>query len=72
MTPGTWLDLVLDQSNVPPRVVFADLATGAIVGSLAAIPDLDVLIQCIRSHVAYRAHVDSVAGGRVDVTVVKQ
>jgi hypothetical protein len=70
--PGTWLDLVLDQTSAPPRVVFTDLATGAVVGSLAAIPDLKVLIDCLKSQVDYRAHVDAVTGGRVDVTVVKQ
>lgn len=55
----------------PPRVVFVDLANGATVGSLTAIPDLDVLIECLRTE-AYRAHVDSVTSGRVDVTIIKQ
>lgn len=70
--PGTWLDLVLDQTSAPPRVVFTDVASGAIVGSLAAVPNLDVLIECLRSQVEYRAHVESVDGGKVDVTVIRQ
>ena len=36
------------------------------------IPDLDVLIRCLEVGVAYRAYVESVAGGRVDVTVIQQ
>lgn len=68
---GAWLNVQLEPATNPPRVVFVDIASGAIVGSLTAIPDLDVLIECLRLE-TYRAHVDAVTGGRVDVTVIKQ
>lgn len=72
VSPGTWLEVKLDRTSTPPRVVLFDLAGGTIVGSLTGIPDLDVLIRCLENGVDYRAYTDAVAGGRIDVTVVKQ
>ncbi len=72
VSPGTWLEVKLDRTSSPPRVVLFDLAGGSIVGSLTGIPDLDVLIRCLENGVDYRAYTDTVAGGRIDVTVVKQ
>ena len=72
ITAGTWLDLVLDDSPPTPKVLVSNTATGAIVGSLGAVPDLVTLIDCLRNGVRYRAYVDSVTGGRVDITVIRQ
>ena len=72
VSPGTWLEVKLDRTSSPPRVVLFDLASGTIVGSLTGLPDLDVLIRCLENGVDYRAYTDAVAGGRIDVTVVKQ
>lgn len=72
LAPGSWLDVTLDHNSTPPRVILIDLASGAAVGSLAGIPNLDVLIRCLQAGVAYRAYVESVTGGRVDVTVIQQ
>ena len=73
ISPGAWLEVKLDRTSAPPRVVLLDLAGGGtIVGSLTGIPDLDVIIRCLENGVDYRAYTDSVAGGRIDVTVVKQ
>ena len=72
VSPGTWLEVKLDRTSSPPRVVLFDLAGGSVVGSLTGIPDLDVLIRCLENGVDYRAYTDAVVGGRIDVTVVKQ
>ncbi len=70
--PGTWLEVKLDRTSSPPRVVLFDLAAGTVVGSLTGIPNLDVLIRCLEDGVDYRAYTDAVSGGRIDVTIVKQ
>jgi len=70
--PGSWLEVKLDRTSSPPRIVLLDLASGTIVGSLTGIPDLDVLIRCLENGVDYRAYTDAVVGGRIDVTLVKQ
>ena len=67
---GSWLEVQL-QPTSPSRVIFVDVSSGSIVGSLTAVPNLDLFIDCLRDH-RYRAYVDGVVGGRVDVTVVKQ
>jgi len=72
ISPGAWLEVELDRTTQPNRVVLFDLASRAIVGSLAGIPGLNVLIECLESGVEYRAYVDNVVGGRVDITVVQQ
>lgn len=72
LVPGAWLDVILDRNSAPSRVVLIDLASSAVVGSLTGIPNLDVLIRCLEAGVAYRGYVESVAGGRVDVTVIQQ
>ena len=68
---GSWLDVVLDILTQPNRVVLVDSA-GATVGSISGIPGLATLIACLASGVAYRAYVDRINGGRVDVTLVRQ
>jgi hypothetical protein len=52
-------------------VILVDEVTLATVGSLAGIPNLATLIRCLDQGVAYRAYVDRVDGGRIDVTVVR-
>jgi hypothetical protein len=52
--------------------VLVDVSSGAIMGSLMGIPDLAKLKECVKSGVRYRAHVEAVAGGRVDVTVIRR
>lgn len=69
---GTWLEVKLDNSTTPPRVVLFDLTTGTIVGSITGIPNLDLLIDCLARGIDYRAYTDLVAGGRIDVTIVRQ
>lgn len=68
---GSWLDVVL-QGAAPPRAVLVDPVTLSPVGSLAAVPDLAVFIQCLMDGVIYRAFVANVSGGRVDVAIVRQ
>jgi hypothetical protein len=69
---GSWLDVQLDDSAEPVRVVLRDPIREEIVGSISGIPGLAVLIQCLGAAVVYRAYVDRVDGGRVDVTLVRQ
>jgi len=69
---GARLEVTLDSTSSPPRVVLVDPTSNSIVGSLAGIPNLDVLLGCLENGVGYRAFVDSVDGGRVDVTVTQQ
>lgn len=71
ITKGTWLDVRVDRSGEQPRVVLVDVVTNATVGSLAGVPNLAILIRCLEDGVPYRAIVDHVDGGRIDVTVVQ-
>jgi hypothetical protein len=68
---GAWLEVRVDRSGVQPRVVLVDEITSAIVGSLAGVPNLAILIRCLEEGVPYRAIVDHVDGGRVDITVLQ-
>ncbi len=72
LVAGTWLELMLDRSAGQPKIVLVELVSNAAVGALGAVPDLDILINCIDTGVEYRAYVDSVSGGRVEITVVRQ
>jgi hypothetical protein len=69
---GAWLDVSLDRTTEPPRVVLVDAVLGRPVGSLAGVPDLATLIRCLTSGVQYRAYVDRVDGGRVEITVIRE
>lgn len=71
ITKGDWLDVRLDRSGGQPRVVLVDEISGATVGSLAGVPNLAVLIRCLEDKVPYRALVEHVDGGRIDVTVIQ-
>lgn len=71
ITKGAWLNVRVDRSGGQPRVVLLDEVTGATVGSLAGVPNLAILIRCLEDGVPYRALVDHVEGGRIDVTVVQ-
>jgi hypothetical protein len=71
ITKGSWLEVRVDRSGGGPRVILIDEVTGAIVGSLAGVPNLAVLIRCLDDGVPYRALVDDVDGGRIDVTVIQ-
>jgi hypothetical protein len=71
ITKGSWLEVRVDRSAGGPRVILVDEVTGATVGSLAGVPNLAVLIRCLDDGVPYRALVDHVDGGRIDVTVIQ-
>lgn len=71
ITAGDWLDVRLDRTAGPARIILVDQVTQTPVGSLAGIPDLATLIRCLENAVAYRAYVDRVDGGRIDVTVIR-
>lgn len=68
---GSWLDVRVERSGGQPRVILIDEVTGVIVGSLAGVPNLAILIRCLEDGVPYRAIVDRVDGGRVEVTVLQ-
>lgn len=72
ITRGAWLRVRADRSDGQPRVVLIDEVTGATVGSLAGVPNLAVLIRCLEDDVPYRAIVDHVDGGRIDVTILRE
>jgi hypothetical protein len=69
MAAGDLLDVVLQALPPPARAVCVHRLSGAIVGSIGGIPGLAVFLQCLEAAVAYEAHVDAIAGGRVDITV---
>ena len=71
ISKGSWLEVRVDRSGAGPRVILVDDVTGSTVGSLAGIPNLAVLMRCLEDGVPYRALVDHVDGGRIDVTVIK-
>jgi len=71
ITKGAWLDVRIDRSSGQPRVVLIDEVTNATVGSLAGVPNLAILIRCLEDGVTYRAIVDHVDGGRIDITVLQ-
>ena len=71
ITKGNWLDVRVDRSGSQSRVVLVDEVTGATVGSLAGVPNLAILIRCLEAGVTYRAIVDDVSGGRIDITVLQ-
>lgn len=68
---GTWLEVILQPGRNPAPVVLVDVASGAVMGSLMGIPKLAELRECLTNGVRYRAHVEAVSGGRVDVTVIR-
>ena len=68
---GARLVVTLDKTSTPSRVVLVDPTSNSTVGSIAGIPNLDVLLNCLELGVGYRAFVDSVNGGRVEVTVTQ-
>lgn len=70
IAPNSWLDVQLQPGA--PGAVFVNPVTGTVVGSLAGVSGLARLIRCMREGVAYRAYVDSVSGGRVEVTITRQ
>lgn len=71
ITKGSWLQVRVDRNAGGPRVILVDEVTGATVGSLAGVPNLAMLIRCLDDGVPYRALVDHVDGGRIDVTVIR-
>jgi hypothetical protein len=71
ITKGSWLQVRVDRSGGGPRVILVDEVTNTTVGSLAGVPNLAVLIRCLDEGVPYRALVDHVDGGRIDVTVIQ-
>ena len=71
ITKGSWLEVRVDRGAGGPRVILVDEVTSATVGSLAGVPNLAVLIRCLEDGVPYRALVDNVDGGRIDVTVIQ-
>jgi len=71
ITKGAWLEVRIDKNGGRPRVVLVDEVSLATVGSLAGVPNLAILIRCLEAGVRYRAIVDHVDGGRIDITVVQ-
>lgn len=71
ITKGSWLEVRVERSGGGPRVILVDEVTGVTIGSLAGVPNLAVLIRCLDDGVPYRALVDQVDGGRIDVTVIQ-
>lgn len=69
---GSWLLVQLDATTDPHRVVLIDEVSAKIVGALAGVPNLPLLIRCLDEGVSYRAYVEAVDGGRVDVTLARQ
>lgn len=69
---GSWLQVSVDRSGGAPRVILTDEVTGVTVGSLAGIPNLATLIRCLDDGITYRALVDDVQGGRIDVTINRE
>jgi hypothetical protein len=69
---GSWLLVTLDKSADPIKAVLVDPVSGNIVGSLAGVPKLAILIRCLDEGVDYRAYVDKIDGGRVDVSLARQ
>lgn len=72
ISKGTWLQVSVDRTGGGPRVILTDDVTGVTVGSLAGVPNLALLIRCLDDGVSYRALVDNVDGGRIDVTVLQE
>ncbi len=68
---GARLEVSLDKTTAPPRVILVDPTSSSTVGSIAGIPELDRLLDCLERGVSYRAFVDRVDGGRVDVTITQ-
>ena len=71
ITKGAWLEVRIDKSGGQPRVVLVDEVSLATVGSLAGVPNLAILMRCLEAGVPYRAIVNHVDGGRIDITVVQ-
>lgn len=73
IVPNSWLDVTIDDTGPSPRVLVVDPLTGDVVGTLAGVPRLNDLVRCIlHEGEEYRALVEAVQGGRVDVTVTRQ
>lgn len=73
IVPNSWLDVAVDDAGTSPRVLVVDPLTGETVGTLAGVPRLHDLVRCIlHEGEEYRAFVEAVDGGRVDVTVTRQ
>jgi len=66
---GDLLEVIFHSTPPPGRIVCVHVGTGATVGSIGGIPGLSKLIECLKAGVQYEAHVNNIAGGRVDVTV---
>ena len=71
ITKGAWLEVRMDKSGGQPRVVLVDEVLARYGGSLAGVPNLAILMRCLEAGVPYRAIVDHVDGGRIDITVVQ-
>lgn len=69
---GSWLEVHLDRSTEPARVVVFDAVAGEIVGALAGVPNLALLMRCLERGVDYLAYVEGVDGGRIDVILARQ
>jgi hypothetical protein len=65
LSVGDILSVNLNATGAAPIVeVTAD--TGAVAGTLAGLPNLRTLIQCLQDGVAYEFEVTSITGGRVE------
>ena len=62
---GSVLDVVLNATGANP-VVEVRTAAGAVAGTLAGIPILRTLIECLQGGSTYVFEVSGISGGRVD------
>ncbi len=68
-TAGEILDVTLISSPAPGRAVCVHRATGVTVGAIGGIPGLAKLLECLQAGVGYEARIDTILGGKIDVTV---
>jgi hypothetical protein len=62
---GDVLDVALNAAGAAP-IVEVRTNAGAVAGTLAGLPNLRTLIECLRNAVAYEFEVTAISGGRVD------
>ena len=69
---GDLLSLQLEQTGRHPVIQLYDPVLNEIVGSVGGVPDLGVIVECLRADVVYQAFVEEVEDGFVDLTVTRR
>jgi len=62
---GNILDVVLNATGSAP-IVEVRTSAGALAGTLAGLPNLRTVIECLRNAVSYEFEITAIAGGRVE------